>query len=500
MTGSPTLSRRALLAALAASTTGAAFANAPLTSQVPRARPTGLLQRTLPNTADLVAKAKVKGATTIALVDLASGEVQDSFAPALKLPPASTTKALTALYALRTLGAGHRYQTRLLGTGPIEDGVLKGDLVLTGGGDPTLDTTGLAELATALSDAGVRAVAGAFYYDGSHLPALPSIDPGQPDHLGYNPAIDGLNLNFNRVYFEWKREGADYAVSLDARAGSLRPQVRVSSMSVQQRQTPIYTYERREGRDHWTVARGALGREGGRWLPVRDPDGYAADVFRTLASKNGINLQIAQSMPANLPGAWTIAYRNSDQLPTILRGMLKYSTNLAAECVGLSATQSLGSRPDSLGASGRTMASWFSAQMPQPANMVFADHSGLGDATRVSARDLATALALENAISDLGPLLKPVTLRDRQGNQLSSLPTAIFAKTGTLNFVSALGGYIVPPSGRQYAFAIMSADLDHRALLTRAQRERPEGGRAWARRARKLQNDLLLNWTRGLLA
>ncbi len=460
----------------------------------------GGLQRSLPNTADLVARAKIKGATTAALIDLDTGEIQDSFAPALKLPPASTTKALTALYALRTLGSGYRFKTQLLATGPVENGVLKGDLILVGRGDPTLDTNALDELARALPDAGISAVAGAFYYDGSHLPDLKSIDPGQPDHLGYNPAIAGLNLNFNRVYFEWKRQGNDYAVSMDARSGSLRPQVRVSSMSVQSRQTPIYTYERREGHDHWTVARGALGREGGRWLPVRDPDGYAADVFRTLAAKHGVTLQLAQSLPAEIPATRVITDRNSDPLPTILRGMLKYSTNLTAECVGLTATQSLGIAPDSLSASGRAMASWFAAQMPAPAEMVIADHSGLGDSTRISAKDLATALTLDGAIKDLGPLLKPVTLRDSQGNRLASSPTAIFAKTGTLNFVSALGGYIVSPSGRRYAFAIMSADLDRRALLTRAQRERPEGGRAWARRARKLQNDLLLNWTRGLLA
>ncbi|MDJ0860561.1 MAG: D-alanyl-D-alanine carboxypeptidase, partial [Dinoroseobacter sp.] len=103
------LSRRTLLAGLAASTAGPALGNAPTTSPAPRARPMGGLQRSLPNTADLVARAKIKGATTAALIDLDTGEIQDSFAPALKLPPASTTKAITALYALRTLGSGYRF-------------------------------------------------------------------------------------------------------------------------------------------------------------------------------------------------------------------------------------------------------------------------------------------------------------------------------------------------------------------------------------------------------
>jgi D-alanyl-D-alanine carboxypeptidase/D-alanyl-D-alanine-endopeptidase (penicillin-binding protein 4) len=499
MIGPQILSRRTLLAALAAGATTPAWANAPTRSPAPLPRPQGLGIRSLPDAATLVARAGIRGATTVCLIDLETGEALDSVAPALALPAASTTKALTALYALRTLGPGYRFKTRLLATGPVTGGVLQGDLILTGGGDPTLDTDALAELADGLSEAGIKAVAGAFYYDDTALPTIRSIDPGQPEHVGYNPAIAGLNLNFNRVYFEWKRQANNYAVSMDARSGTLRPRVRVSSMSVQSRQAPIYTYEQREGHDHWTVARGALGAGGGRWLPVRAPAAYAADVFRTLAAQQGITLQIPAPTETPPQGTTLVTERNSAPLPQVIRGMLKYSTNITAECVGLAASYGLGARPDTLAASGGQMASWFTAQMPRQAQIRFADHSGLGDTTRISSRDLATALALEGAISDLGPLMKPVILSDGQGNKLSDYPSAVFAKTGTLNFVSALGGYVVSPTGRRYAFAIMSADLDRRALLSRAERERPEGGRSWARRARKLQNDLLLNWTRGLL-
>jgi D-alanyl-D-alanine carboxypeptidase/D-alanyl-D-alanine-endopeptidase (penicillin-binding protein 4) len=53
------------------------------------------------------------------------------------LPPASVAKALTSLYALDTLGADHRFQTRVMATGSVIGGVLKGDLILVGGGDHT---------------------------------------------------------------------------------------------------------------------------------------------------------------------------------------------------------------------------------------------------------------------------------------------------------------------------------------------------------------------------
>jgi D-alanyl-D-alanine carboxypeptidase/D-alanyl-D-alanine-endopeptidase (penicillin-binding protein 4) len=75
----------------------------------------------------------------------------------------------------------------------------------------------------------------------------------------------------------------------------------------------------------------------------------------------------------------------------------------------------------------------------------------------------------------------------------------VLAKTGTLNFVSGLAGHILPPAGggRELIFAIFLADLDRRAGLSRAEREDPPGGDAWARRARRLQGQLVRRWSEG---
>ena len=56
------------------------------------------------------------------------------------LPPASVTKAVTALYALDALGGAFRFITRLFATGPIEAGILRGDLILAGGGEKEIVT------------------------------------------------------------------------------------------------------------------------------------------------------------------------------------------------------------------------------------------------------------------------------------------------------------------------------------------------------------------------
>lgn len=103
------------------------------------------------------------------------------------------------------------------------DQSLKGDLILEGSGDPRLDTDALGALAGQLKKAGVKSVKGKFLVYAGALPYQPQIDETQPSHLGYNPTISGMNLNFNRVFFQWKRSTKGYSVDMFARAKKYSP-------------------------------------------------------------------------------------------------------------------------------------------------------------------------------------------------------------------------------------------------------------------------------------
>ena len=94
----------------------------------------------------------------------------------------------------------------------------------------------------------------------------------------------------------------------------------------------------------------------------------------------------------------------------------------------------------------------------------------------------------------LRPILKPVALRDKNGRPVQNHPIKADAKTGTLNFVSSLAGYVTATSGRELVFAYFSSNEEIRATITRAERERPRGGRGWANRSRRLQRTLLERW------
>ncbi len=358
----------------------------------------------------------------------------------------------------------------------------------------------------------MRAIEGRFLTYGGALPGVLRIDPDQDDHLGYNAALGGLNLNYNRVHFGWRRSGAGYDTVLDARGGDLVPVWTGGRVEVVERARPVYGYASTPGGDRWTVARGALGAEGARWLPVRAPAAYAADILRVLAAGRGVTLP-KRSGEAEAPEGEVLATDVSAALTEVIRGMLRYSTNLTAEALGLAASLRGGAleapavpaAPDgrrvsaALAASGGRMAGWAQERLGLGgADVRLVDHSGLGDESRLPASGMAVAMArlcgTMGPGGGLAPLLRPFGMPDAAGRIAADAPVTVAAKTGTLNFVSGLSGIAAGPGGRRIAFAVFSADMERREAGLAAGAEIPAGARPWNARAKRLQRALIGRW------
>ncbi len=481
---------------------GSALAEAPLRSLRPPPRgpvPTPAISnaasqaRNAPTTDALIAQAQLGGNIGFAVADAKTGLILESKSPELALPPASVTKAVTAVYGFDALGMDHAFATQIAVTGPISGGKVQGDLILLGMGDPTLDTDSLAAMAQDLKAKGVTGVTGRFYVYGGRLPYVKTIDPQQPDHVGYSPAVSGLNLNYNRVHFQWTRSENGYQVAMDGRSERYRPTVKMAKMQIVNRDLPTYTYrESSGGVDEWTVARGALGNGGARWLPVRHPDLYAGDVFQALARVHGVVLPDPQPMRGT-PRGTPIVQHNSKTLSTISKQMLLWSTNLTAEVIGMSASRARGQNVGSLTASAQAMSAWMKAGLGAE-SASFTDHSGLSDKSRISAQDMVSMLVQMKPGGALHQHMKSVTPKDSEGRNDPNAAHRIEAKTGTLNFVSSLAGYATAPDGNVLSFAVFTGDMARRNALSKAERERPQGGRAWTGRSRWLQHQLINRW------
>jgi len=325
------ISRRSILAGIASFGASPLWAEELTGSPIPQPRPDDLQKRALPSGADLAKYRKLSGKYSFALASPQTGKMVESGGLTNKLPPASVAKVLTALYALEFLGAERRFVTRLLATGPIEAGVLKGDLILAGGGDPTLNTDQLAELAQALKNKGIRSISGGLHvYDGA-LPKIKQIDNQQTSYAGYNPTITGMNLNYNRVHFEWKKADASYSLTMEARGAKYSPKVSVAKMRIVDRGAPVFGYTGGK-HDNWTVAKSESSE---------------------------------------------IARISSPTIRDLVHGMLKHSTNITAEILGLSASFGAGVEPTTLRQSADAMNKWAADRFGITGTRLV-DHSGLG--------------------------------------------------------------------------------------------------------------------------
>ena len=130
--------------------------------------------------------------------DLATGETLYERGASRALNPASNIKLVTTAAALSILGPAHRYKTELRAQS-AEDGVIEGDLFLVGGGDPSLLTGDLYELASRLRAMGIREIKGGVTVDIS-LFGTDLLPPGyeqKDEFAAYRAPIGAASVNFN---------------------------------------------------------------------------------------------------------------------------------------------------------------------------------------------------------------------------------------------------------------------------------------------------------------
>lgn len=97
--------------------------------------------------------------------DPVSGQTLFAGGAERRLRLASNMKLFTTATALARIGPAERFETALVATGPVANGVVAGDLVLLGGGDPSLTSQGLTQLAAQVRAEGIVRVQGRLLYD-----------------------------------------------------------------------------------------------------------------------------------------------------------------------------------------------------------------------------------------------------------------------------------------------------------------------------------------------
>ena len=434
-----------------------------------------------------VAAAGLEGARTgYIAIDLDGGAVLASRRADEAFLPASTAKIATAVAALETLGAEHRFETSLS---------LSGDrLYLVGGGDPLLAVEDLMSLARAAVEAGVERAR--FFYDDSLLAHAAAIDAGQSARAVYNPGVAALSLSFNRRRLIWGAKPGGGLAAFALPGGDLAP-----LRAVLGKGEPVFHRLEAPGGPGWRVTARKAGRT---WAPVRRPSRFAAALFRELAAMQGLALSEPEAATAPAD-ARTVARHAGPRLVDIAALCLQYSNNLVAELMGLGASRRLAGKPETLEASAARLQAELDRRIGGDGTGWLLDrHSGLSSRARASPRRMATLLRYaggrrygHRSFESLLPI------SGWKGSlagweEEPALAFRVWAKTGSMYYGRGLAGYLYAASGRRLAFALFTSDLAKRRRLDALGPEPGAEARAradaWLARARALERGLLKRW------
>ncbi len=442
----------------------------------------------------LIAQHHLAGARIgILLVDARSGVVLASRSPDEPLPPASTAKLLMAEAALEVLGPDHRFSTELLVTGPVHAGVLEGDVVLRGGGDPDLQVTDLLGLAGRLAEAGVRRITGRLIVDDSALPRLASVNAAEfPIDDPYNAGIGALGVGFDRVKLRWRKSPDNKAIEAWTIPPLAEAEIVAASPGALPRGTLVASRTDKTGDPIWLLSRGRRA-SGSVDLPVRDAGLEAGALFGALAARLGVVLpEPVRGVPAGTPRP--VASHESRRLVDLVAATLRYSNNQMAELIGLATSRRLAGHSLGLAESAATVLRHLQSEIPtlRSPPPVLPNHSGLAASAQITPRQLVALLVHGFAGSAEVPALPALlptggfegTLERRLDGPAQVLD--VWAKTGTLDGASALAGYLLEPARPPRAFAIMLAVPTR---PTAAETTTP-----WVLRARALENDIVAGW------
>jgi D-alanyl-D-alanine carboxypeptidase/D-alanyl-D-alanine-endopeptidase (penicillin-binding protein 4) len=415
--------------------------------------------------------AAASGALGVNIVELDTGETVFSHNPDEPRVIASNSKLFTTAATLDALGPAYIFETRLLMRGAVDRGALHGDLGVVGAGDPQIsgreydgDPYGaFRPWAAALRARGIERVTGDLYLADGLFEAT-QIHPEWPrDQLTdwYEAPIASLAFSDNCILVRVSPGAAGRAAVVEIVPPV--PIVRVDNSALttsKRRGTRLFVG--RTG-DLLTV-RGSIDANSGpfeTWVTVPDPVRYFGLGLRGALAEEGIAVDGEIRPVAQLPGeVWERVAAHRSDLVTAITTTNKHSQNFYAETL----SKLLGAVRCGEGSwrAGTRAIEEFVAALGAPAGSVhMVDGSGMSRSNQASPRAITLLLRhmfFHPASKEFAQSL-PYGGEDMKSwkRRLAAPPYRgnVFAKTGTLNGVSALSGYAKAVSGKSYAFSIV---------------------------------------------
>lgn len=391
--------------------------------------------------------------------------------PSAMMIPASVSKLYVATTMLDHFGPRYRFSTQLLATGPVNDGVLQGNLILDGSGDPALSTRDGWALVQSLQASGVHRIAGQvlvseWRYGDEPCLTVDRCRARDSSKNAYDARLSAAGLDYGTWCVQITPAQVGEPARVSACDGMPLPPYEGQIVTVSGADKSRFSVQRvtRAGKDILQLSgQLAQGTSAQRiYRASSSPAGQSLVTLQQLLGQSGIRVaqggRVTQAMPPL--SAQPIAHVESMPLQAELMDMLAYSNNFMADSMTMALSPSF---PASL-EKGCAVIQQLVATVPDHGPLVLRSGSGLTPENRTSAHGLVALLRAFYQKPALFPALVGSMNTPKTGTtyfiQQASEPFASHAviKTGTLDSpvpVRAISGYFRTAQGRWGAFAVL---------------------------------------------
>lgn len=394
------------------------------------------------------------------------------------MTPASTDKVLTAIAAVKELGANYRFKTQLLTHGAIQEGVLHGSVTLRFSGDPVFTHTDMQHLLAKLKQAGIHRITGSVRLDQQARSPIPYGPGWMWDDLsyGYSAPMGAMIIDENSflltVGSSSSRINGRPVLKAQLPNGVVTFHNHAHVSRKRHHDCPLLVYSTVDGHYNFSGCVPKTRQARYEKLAIRNPNQYATVLVRESLKDLHIPFNGHVKIRRTQAHSRLLAVHASPPLSHLVRDMLKESDNMIAnallEAVGAHYYHEQGSWDNGARAEKALLSPMlgFSAS-----DWRIVDGSGASRYDLLSPHVLVTLLQAVYAEPHVASVILPAlpsagkdgTLAGRM--RASGVRGKVHAKTGTMTGVSALTGFVHRPDKHVWVFAVMTNGLVHKASM-----------------------------------
>lgn len=386
------------------------------------------------------------------------------------LNPASTMKLLTTYAGLDLLGPAYRWKTEVYSDGSLNGGVLQGNLILKGYGDPNFMAEDLWRLLNSLRQQGVKDIQGDLLLDNGYFAAR-NADAGAFDNEPYRaynalPTATLVNLKSTSFHFEVTPGSQQVQVLAEPDLPEIKiiNQLKLTHTECGDWKSRL-SYQVKTGGNAATVtfsgSYAASCDEKYLELSLFDDATYTFNLFRKIWQQLGGSIQGGVRQAATPATATKLLEQTGLPMADVIRHINKYSNNLMARQLLLTvAAERLGA-PGTEANGDKAIHDWLASKGLSFPELVIENGAGLSRLERISAQHLGMLLLNAYASPVMPELMSSLPVLAVDGTTSRRLKDSpmqgrAHLKTGSLDTVRSVAGYVLDQKGRRWVVVFMS--------------------------------------------